>query len=172
MGLILHYSIEDNIVSPSMQVHGRFLKHYGPVSQVDRRSISECAGRMIGELQIKCTGAKRPVGALSGGNQQKVCIAAALTLEPDMLFVSEPTRGIDIGAKKIVLDYLQKLNRENGVTVVVTSSELKELRSICDKIVIITKGKIQGVLLPDAPDAEYGLMMSGTSETVGGEANE
>lgn len=172
VGLILQDSIEDNIVSPSMQVHGRFLKHYGPVSQVDRRSISECAGRMIGELQIKCTGAKQPVGALSGGNQQKVCIAAALTLEPDMLFVSEPTRGIDIGAKKIVLDYLQKLNRENGVTVVVTSSELKELRSICDKIVIITKGKIQGVLLPDAPDAEYGLMMSGASETAGGEANE
>ena len=168
VGLILQDSIEDNIVNPSMQVHGHFLKRYGPFSQIDRKKISERAKKMIGELQIKCTGPKQAVGALSGGNQQKVCIAAALTLEPEMLFVSEPTRGIDIGAKKIVLDYLKKLNREDGVTIVVTSSELKELRSVCDKIVIITRGKIQGVLLPDAPDAEYGLMMSGACESSAG----
>ena len=59
------------------------------------------------------------------------------------------------------LDYLKKLNREQGMTIVVTSSELKELRSICDRIVIIANGKIMGVLAPNASDAEYGLMMSG-----------
>ena len=109
----------------------------------------------------KCTSPKQRVGALSGGNQQKVCIAEALTLEPEFLFISEPTRGIDIGAKTLILDYLKKLNREQGMTIVVTSSELKELRSICDRIVIIANGKIMGVLAPNASDAEYGLMMSG-----------
>jgi simple sugar transport system ATP-binding protein len=79
-----------------------------------------------------------------------------------LLLVSEPTRGIDIGAKKLVLDLLLKLNKEYGITIVMTSSELAELRSICDKIVIICEGKIEGVLPPDASDAEFGLMMSGS----------
>ncbi|MEG2018625.1 MAG: sugar ABC transporter ATP-binding protein, partial [Clostridium sp.] len=78
-----------------------------------------------------------------------------------VLFVSEPTRGIDIGAKKLVLDTLVKLNKEKGMTIVMTSSELAELRSICDRIAIITEGKVAGILKPEAPDAEFGLLMSG-----------
>ena len=84
-----------------------------------------------------------------------------MTLESEFLFISEPTRGIDIGAKTLILDYLKKLNREQGMTIVVTSSELKELRSICDRIVIIANGNIIGVQAPNASAAEYGLMMSG-----------
>ena len=57
---------------------------------------------MIEELDIRCTGPRQHTRTLSGGNQQKVCIARALTLKPDLLLVSEPTRGIDIGAKKLV----------------------------------------------------------------------
>ena len=89
-------------------------------------------------------------------------MARALTMEPDLLFVSEPTRGIDIGAKQLLLDHLVKLNREKGVTIVMTSSELKELRSVCDRIAIVTGGKLEGILYPDSSDAEFGLMMSGT----------
>ena len=88
-------------------------------------------------------------------------MARALTLEPDLLFVSEPTRGIDIGAKQVLLNYLIKLNRELGMTIVVTSSELKELRTVCDRIAIISDGQIEGILRPDASDAEFGLSMSG-----------
>ena len=87
---------------------------------------------MIEDFQIKCVSSRQHVSDLSGGNQQKVCMARALTMEPDLLFVSEPTRGIDIGAKQLVLDHLVRLNREKGVTIVMTSSELKELRSVCD----------------------------------------
>ena len=65
---------------------------------------------------------------LSGGNQQKICLAKAFALEPKFLFVSEPTRGIDVGAKALVLNALKKFNRESGVTVVMISSELEELR--------------------------------------------
>jgi simple sugar transport system ATP-binding protein len=116
---------------------------------------------MIKELDIRCTGPEQLTRRLSGGNQQKVCIARALTLEPELLFVSEPTRGIDVGAKKIVLDLLLKLNRELGMTIIMTSSELAELRSICDRIAIIYKGKLEGILPPEADDTEFGLMMAG-----------
>ena len=91
-------------------------------------------------------------------------------LEPDILFVSEPTRGIDIGAKKLVLEYLAKLNRESGMTVIIVSSELVELRSISDRIAIISDGKLSGILKPDDSDADFGLAMSGTRK--GGEKND
>ncbi|RAZ30411.1 sugar ABC transporter ATP-binding protein, partial [Klebsiella oxytoca] len=73
----------------------------------------------------------------SGGNQQKVLISRWLANDPDVFILDEPTRGIDIGAKKLVLEYLTKLNREQGMTVIVVSSELVELRSICDRIAIV-----------------------------------
>jgi simple sugar transport system ATP-binding protein len=101
------------------------------------------------------------VGALSGGNQQKVCVARALLTSPDLLFVSEPTRGIDIGAKNLLLNFIARVNREQNMTVVMISSELNELRIICDRIAIIADGEIQGILMPDAPPAEFALMMSG-----------
>ena len=90
-----------------------------------------------------------------------MCLARALTLEPDILFVSEPTRGIDIGAKKLVLEYLTKLNRETGLTVIIVSSELVELRSISDRIGIVSDGKLACILSPDDSDANFGLAMSG-----------
>ena len=85
-------------------------------------------------------------GAFRGGNQQKVCLAKAFALQPKFLFVSEPTRGIDVGAKSLVLDALKKFNREHGVTVVMISSELEELRTTCDRIAIVSGGKIAGIL--------------------------
>lgn len=84
----------------------------------------------------------------SGGNQQKVCIAKALCTSPKFLFVSEPTRGIDIGAKKLVLETLVRLNRELGMTVVIISSELQELKSVSDRIAIVSEGKLVDVLSP------------------------
>jgi len=116
---------------------------------------------MIKVLDIRCTGPKQAVGSLSGGNQQKVCLARALTMRPDLLIVSEPTRGIDIGAKRLVLEHLLKLNREEGLTIVMVSSELVELRSLCDRIAIVSGGKVAAILEPDAPDAQFGLAMAG-----------
>jgi simple sugar transport system ATP-binding protein len=127
----------------------------------DGKQIRGWANKMIKDLDIRCTGPKQFTRRLSGGNQQKVCIARALTLEPDVLFVSEPTRGIDIGAKKLVLDLLVRLNQELGMTIVMTSSELGELRSICDRIAIIYEGQIEGILGPKDSDVNFGLMMAG-----------
>lgn len=133
----------------------------GSITLKDAAEIREFSRRMIEDLDIRCTGSGQLVGTLSGGNQQKVCIARALALSPRFLFVSEPTRGIDIGAKRIVLETLIRLNREQKLTIVMVSSELLELRSICDRIAIVTDGAVAGVFNPDAPDADIGLAMSG-----------
>ena len=90
-------------------------------------------------------------------------VARAMTLRPNLLFVSEPTRGIDVGAKQRVLEILAALNRDDGVSLVVTSSELAELRAISDRVAIVYRGKIAAVLPPDASDADFGLAMAGES---------
>lgn len=161
VGLLLDESIEKNIVLTAMQVQGKFLRKILGINFAFRGEIKDHAKRIIKDLDIRCTGPEQLARRLSGGNQQKVCIARAITLEPDLLFVSEPTRGIDVGAKKIVLDLLLKLNQDMGMTIVITSSELAELRSICDRIAIIYDGKLEGILPPDADDTDFGLMMAG-----------
>ncbi len=164
VGLLLDQSIEDNIAFNAMQINGDYLK-YG---FRDGSAIRKTAQKMIKELDIRCTSPAQHTGTLSGGNQQKVCIARALVMNPKFLFVSEPTRGIDIGAKKLVLETLVKLNREQGITIVMVSSELLELRSICDRIAIVSEGKVIDVLPVDASSADFGLAMSGINPEKGG----
>lgn len=161
IGLLLEESIEKNIVLTAMQIRGKFLKRVFGINFSDNSKIRTYVSQIIRDLDIRCTGPEQLTRRLSGGNQQKVCIARAISLEPKLLFVSEPTRGIDVGAKKLVLDLLLKLNQEMGMTVVITSSELAELRSICDRIAIIYNGRLEGILPPDADDTDFGLMMAG-----------
>jgi simple sugar transport system ATP-binding protein len=170
VGLLLAEPIELNMAFTAMQIHNAFFKNYGLFRLIDEKAVKEHANRMIKELDVRCTSAMQHVGRLSGGNQQKVCVARALTQKPKMLFVSEPTRGIDIGAKKLILDLLYKLSSESGMTIVMTSSELAELRSICDRVAIICEGKLAGVLRPDAPAADFGLLMAGLSSAEKGVA--
>lgn len=173
VGLLLDNSIETNIVMTAMQIQEKFLKPFFGVSAIkmtDNLLIRSHALKMIKDLDIRCTGPTQLTRRLSGGNQQKVCIARALTLEPEILFVSEPTRGIDIGAKKLILDLLVQLNRNLGMTIVVTSSELGELRSICDRIAIVYEGRLETVLSPTAPDLDYGLAMAGKYQALNREA--
>jgi len=157
VGLLLDEPIDSNVVFTDMNVNNNFLL---PLGLVNKRAIRNHARKMIKDLDIRCTSEKQHTGRLSGGNQQKVCVARALTQKPKMLFISEPTRGVDIGAKKLILDLLLELSRE-GMTIVMTSSELAELCSICDRIGIICEGKLVGILPPDATPVEFGLMMSG-----------
>ncbi len=165
VGLLLDQSIENNIAFTAMQVKGDFMN--GFLSQKDTRAIRKYAEDMIKELDIRCTSPAQPVGTLSGGNQQKVCVARALALKPKFLFVSEPTRGIDIGAKQLVLETLVRLNREQKMTIVMVSSELQELRSICDRIAIVAEGKVVDILKVDASDTAFGLAMSGVKSKEG-----
>lgn len=164
IGLLLDEPIELNIAFTAMQVEDKFLKNFGIIKLKDSKAIKEHANKMIKDLDIRCTSSMQKAGSLSGGNQQKVCVARALTQEPNLLLVSEPTRGIDIGAKKLILDLLKQLNEEMGMTIVMTSSELAELRSICDRIAIVCDGTVAGILSPTDSDTKFGLMMSGVTE--------
>ena len=131
----------------------------GLIKWRDEKAIEQVTQKYIDELQIRCTSPNQKAKELSGGNQQKVCLAKAFALEPKFLFVSEPTRGIDVGAKALVLKALQKFNRESGVTIVMISSELEELRQICDRIAIVSGGRIAGIL-PATEDSErFGELM-------------
>ena len=161
VGLLLDETLEWNVAFPAMQVQNKFLRHYlgGLIKWRDEKAIREITDRYIDELAIKCTGSKQKARELSGGNQQKICLAKAFALEPKFLFVSEPTRGIDIGAKELVLQALKKFNRESGVTVVMISSELEELRQICDRIAIVSGGRIAGIRPASDPSEEFGLLM-------------
>lgn len=161
VGLLLDEAIQLNMGLTALNVQGKFLKWsmFGKV--LDENALHAYAMQKINELDIRCTGPDQPVRRLSGGNQQKVCIARAMALEPEILFVSEPTRGVDVGAKKRIMDALVALNRNAGVTIVMTSSELAELRQICDRIAIVAHGKVTAILAPDAADAKFGMAMSG-----------
>jgi len=165
IGLLIEEPIEDNIMFTAMTVHSEFLTKIG---LSDKNAIREHALKMIKELDIRCASEKQPSGRLSGGNQQKVCVARALTQKPTMLFVSEPTRGIDIGAKKLILDLLLELSREQNMTIIMTSSELAELSSICDRIAIVCEGEVAGILPPDADPIKFGLLMSGMKDVDAG----
>ena len=162
IGLLLDDSIEENIAFHAISVKREFLKNIGIAKIVNKKKIREHAQEMIKLFDIRCTGPHQAAGSLSGGNQQKVCLSGALTLKPRILIVSEPTRGIDIGAKKLIMEHLVKLRKEEAITIIMISSELVELRSVCDRIAIVSDGMISNILLPDAPDVEFGLAMSAT----------
>jgi simple sugar transport system ATP-binding protein len=171
VGLLMEEPIAWNIAFTAMQTQNKFVKSLlGKLIQWrDDKAIHEVALEYIKALDIKCTGADQRAEELSGGNQQKVCLAKAFAVQPDVLLVSEPTRGIDVGAKSLVLDALRTYNRKNGTTIVMISSELEELRSICDRIAIVDEGRIAGILPPSATAKEFGLLMIGRIKT---EANE
>ena len=168
VGLILDRSIEYNISVVATLVKSMFQKTLGVGpwgSGCDKKSAREFAAGMI-QADIRCTGPGQLVRRLSGGNQQKVCIARALALDPEILLVSEPTRGIDVGAKQRILDLLVSLNREKGMTIILTSSELAELRMVCDRIAVIYGGRLVDMLSPDDSNARFGMAMSGRRAEV------
>ena len=161
VGLLLDESLEWNVAFPAMQIQNKFLKKYagGLIKWRDEEAIQKITEKYIEELQIRCTSSKQRAKELSGGNQQKVCLAKAFALEPQFLFVSEPTRGIDVGAKALVLKALKQFNQESGVTIVMVSSELEELRLVCDRIAIVSGGKIAGTLPAYNSSEDFGMLM-------------
>mgnify|MGYP000661034829 CR=1 FL=1 len=159
VGLLLDETLEWNVAFPAMQIQNKFLKKIGPITWRDEKAIHDITQKYINELMIKCTSSLQKARELSGGNQQKICLAKAFALEPRFLFVSEPTRGIDVGAKALVLDALRRFNRESGVTVVMISSELEELRQTCDRIAIVSGGRIAGILPATESSEAFGMLM-------------
>ena len=167
MGLLLNHSIRDNISFSPFHTAGRFTPKTGGLRRFfpDTRAISVHADQCIRTFAIGCRDSLQKTSELSGGNQQKVCMAHALTLAPQVLFINEPTRGVDIAAKEIILEQIIATSRMHSTTIIISSSELEELRRICDRIGVLYKGRLQAIFPPETSDTDFaGVMMGEGSE--------
>ncbi len=142
--LFLESPIWKNMIFGTEHKHPEFMSipKVRPLSFLRKKVIREYTEKMIEELNILCSGPDQKLRELSGGNQQKVCIGRAITFEPELLFVGEPTRGIDIFSKELILNWLLEMNHKNGATVVITSGEIEELIRICDRVVVMYQGQV------------------------------
>lgn len=156
-GLLLERSVVENVVFTALQRKNRFLLPFlcSALSFVDREKARRYTEECIQAFDIKCRGIHQQVSQLSGGNQQKVCLARALAAEPKVLIIAEPTRGVDIGAKEKILEALIKINQQAGTTIILISSELSELKRVCDRIAVIFEGRLNGILGPGCDDREF-----------------
>ncbi len=163
MGLLLEEPVWKNIIFGTWQREKNFLKNpkLKGMSFLNHNKIEEYAKTIVDDLNIKVRDIYQPVKELSGGNQQKVCIARAMTIEPRILFIGEPTRGIDIYSKELILDMLLKMNREKNMTIVIYSGEIGELKRICDRIVVMFEGRIFDIFDPEEKDEIFSLAISG-----------
>jgi simple sugar transport system ATP-binding protein len=162
-GLLLDHSIMENMTFAAIQARKRFVqKSVIPfVRFPDMKKCREYASASRDALDIDCRSIFQKVGELSGGNQQKVCIANALSMAPDILFVNDPTRGIDIAAREFILSQLIQAQACHGMTLIISSGELDELKRICDRIAVLYQGRLFDVLTPDQSDKAYVLACSG-----------
>ncbi|MEU5134779.1 MULTISPECIES: sugar ABC transporter ATP-binding protein [Streptomyces] len=143
-GIVPGLSVRENIVLAAMPR----LSRAGIVSRAQQDRIVEI---FMKRLRIKASGPEQKVGELSGGNQQKVLLARWLCLEPKVLLLDEPTRGIDVGAKAEVQSLIDELARE-GLAVLLISSDIEELIEGADRIVVLRGGAVAGELSGDEVD--------------------
>lgn len=137
-GLILDFSIKDNMTLPSTR---DFVKN----GIFDNKTSDIFVQRLIDRLQIKSGYPDKEVGTLSGGNQQKVVLAKWIGIAPKVLILDEPTRGVDVGAKREIYQLMNEL-AERGVPIIMVSSDLPEVIGVSDRIMIMHEGRISGEL--------------------------
>lgn len=162
-GLLMDQSLTENMSFAPVQIGKGFVKkNIIPFVRVaDKKKCMAYASQSIENLDIICRSALQKAGELSGGNQQKVCLAHALAMAPDLLFVTDPTRGVDIAAKEAILDLLITTHARENMTLVISSGELEELRRICDRIAVLYQGRLFTVLTPDWDEQAFALACSG-----------
>lgn len=161
--LLMNHSVKDNIVFSADQIWDSFnAKGLGKwFGWLDKKAVVAHVKYYCEKFGIKMRSVDQLAWELSGGNQQKVCLARALSLNPQVLFVSEPTRGIDVAAKEKILESLTDINSTNNTTLVVASSELDELIRICDRIMVLYEGRISAVLDASADIELFSYALSG-----------
>lgn len=137
-GLVLDFSIRENMILPN-------LKSFAPKGMIKREDEKQFVDKMIQRLKIKTESGEKAAGNLSGGNQQKIVIAKWIGTGPKVLIMDEPTRGIDVGAKREIYDLMNELT-ERGLAIIMISSDLPEILGMSDRILVIHEGKITGEL--------------------------
>ena len=151
-GILLDLSIAQNITLPNLEAYSRS----GIVSEAAEISRAE---RSKAELDIRAPNVEVRTGALSGGNQQKVALAKWLAMNPRVIILDEPTRGIDVGAKFEIYRIMRGL-ADAGVAVLMISSDMEEVIGVSDRIAVMHEGRISGMLTRDQFSEENVLMLA------------
>ena len=155
-GLVLEMMISENI---ALQTY--YKEPHSKKGILNYTNIIGYAKQLMQEFDVRAASEIVPASALSGGNQQKAIIAREVDRNPDLLIVSQPTRGLDVGA----IEYIHKRliqERDNGKAVLVVSFELVEILNVSDRIAVIHDGKIQGIVTPETTNKqELGVLMAG-----------
>jgi ABC-type sugar transport system ATPase subunit len=133
-GLFLKSSLKDNFIS-------NHLKDFCKRIFMNDKNIEQNAKKCIDEFRIATSGINQMVGNLSGGNQQKVLVATWFGISPKLLIVDEPTRGVDVGARREIYTFLRNLAK-TGVGIVMISSDLPEILNVSDRIIVMRSGEI------------------------------
>jgi ABC-type uncharacterized transport system ATPase subunit len=155
-GIVASMSLSENTI---LQRYDQ--KPFASRGMLNRGVIGEHTRDLIKRFRIKSRDEDQPIGALSGGNQQKLVVARELARNPDFILVNQLARGIDIGAMEFVMEEMLK-QRDNGRAILLISTELEELFAICDRILVMFHGEILGELPPDRTRLdELGLLMAG-----------
>ena len=159
-GIVPILSITDNTVLANQTAH---LEQYKKGLFLNEKTRNEHTEKYIETLSIKTPSTKTQIQYLSGGNQQKVLLGRWLLLNPDILILDEPTRGIDVGAKYEIYCLMEQMARE-GKTIIMISSEMPELLGMSDRIMVMCEGHVSGIL--DGKDAtdEKVMMLASTYE--------
>lgn len=145
-GLVLDESIRENI---SVLNFDKFSKN----SFIDRKDENKLSDGLVDSFRVKTQSSETKVKDLSGGNQQKVVFAKWYAIGPEILILDEPTKGVDVGAKREIYDLIKDLT-EKGVCIILISSDLPELLSLSNRIYVICEGKVQGEILSEDADQE------------------
>lgn len=156
-GLMLDKSIRENI---SLCNLGRISKS----SVISKEAENDMVAEAIKDLHIKCFGPFHECNNLSGGNQQKVVLAKWILTNPKILILDEPTRGVDIGAKKEIYNIINKLAAQ-GVAIIMVSSELPEVLGMSDNIMVVREGEVRGIISYEEANQER-VMTLATGGTI------
>ncbi|MDN3612487.1 ribose ABC transporter ATP-binding protein RbsA [Vibrio ostreicida] len=143
-GLVLGLSVKENMSLCSLD---RFAKG----GHIQRSAEVDAVDDFIDLFNIKTPGREQVIGYLSGGNQQKVAIAKGLMTQPKVLILDEPTRGVDVGAKKEIYQLINQF-KADGMSIILVSSEMPEVLGMSDRIIVMHEGRISGEF--DAQDAD------------------
>jgi general nucleoside transport system ATP-binding protein len=155
-GLLLDFDLADNAI---LGTHYREPAVHSGLGLIDEKAVEEKAGRLIRDFDVRPPDSTLPARALSGGNQQKLIIGREFDLHPRLLLVSQPTRGVDIGAIEFIHRKLIEL-RDAGAAILLVSAELEEVLSLSDRVLVIYQGRIVGEVDPQKIDEEeIGMMM-------------
>jgi len=157
-GLLLDFSLAENTI---LGVHYRKPAVYAGGILLDQKGIQRRTEQVIRDFDVRPPNAALPARALSGGNQQKLIIGREFELPPKLLLVSQPTRGVDIGAIEFIHRKIVEL-RDAGCAVLLVSAELEEVTALSDRLLVVHNGQIVGEVDPKVTsNEEIGLMMTG-----------